>query len=143
MTPTRRTAASLAAALLFVGGVIGTTAARAVDPPVTGVVVTAADSYDPGGMKLPLGIDHPAQVVQGTRLLYVNADVDGPHTLTAMGLDESKRPLFDTGNGDSTQPGQYSYVEGVERLPVGSYQFQCRLHTTTMQGWLEVVPPPA
>jgi plastocyanin len=107
----------------------------------TAVVVAEALQYVPGGMKLPQGQNIEVEMTQGTALLFANADPLAPHTLTSVDWDlVNDRPWFDTGGGESTQPGGSSYVEGIETMPVGRYQFQCRVHSSTMRGWLNVVP---
>jgi plastocyanin len=109
----------------------------------TAVVVAEAFQYVPGGMRLPQGQNVEVQLTQGTALLFVNADPLAPHTLTSVDRDVDDKPWFDSDGGDSTQPGSYTEVEGVEKLALGRYQFQCLVHTSSMRGWLNVVPGPA
>lgn len=104
------------------------------DPTPTAVVSAAGVQYVPKDMDIT--------VQQGTTVLFVNLDPIAPHTLSSVYEDPDGVRLFETGGGRSTQPGQYSYVDGVERLPLGRYEFQCLVHSQAMRGWLNVVPRP-
>src|SRR5947208_765124 len=91
-----------------------------------GVVTTANFSYTPGRPGL----------VAGTRLTFVNADVDAPHTVTAVALDRNGRALFDS--GAPVNAGGIAAVIGTEKLRPGAYAVFCRV-PTQMRGTLPVV----
>ncbi len=91
----------------------------------TGVVTTTNFSFTPATPGL----------VAGTRLTYVNADVDAPHTVTAAAVDAAGHPLFDSGK--PVNAGGVVPVAGTEKLKPGTYAFFCRVHTQ-MHGTLTV-----
>jgi plastocyanin len=105
------------------------------------VVVAAAAGYHPANQSAVDSANDPQITVQqGTNILFFNADPIAPHTLSAI-ADEFGNYAFDT--GEPTAMGKWSFVEGVENLAPGRYQFQCKLHTSLMHGWITVVPQSA
>jgi plastocyanin len=128
----------LAAAMALLGGLL-LPAARAAATAVPGSVVVAFLTDYHTVSTDPLDEDVEVQVTQGQTLLFANADPIAPHTLSAV-PDQYGNYLFDSNGGEANAPGSAATVDGVESLPPGRYEFQCKFHTSLMQGWLTVVP---
>ncbi|HVL82443.1 MAG TPA: hypothetical protein VM840_12715 [Actinomycetota bacterium] len=113
-----------ALALIWLTG----TAAVPVAPPAAVVSVVLA-GFVPGPD------DHgPVRVAQGGRLLLLNADYPGEQQEHDI-VHAAEVPLFWS---PTVRSGQWAEVEGVERLPSGTYTFRCSVHPATMLGTLEV-----
>jgi plastocyanin len=82
----------------------------------------------------------PLRVVQGSTLVFANADVLAPHTVTSVATTANGTPLFSS--GAPTPAGATSTVAGVAALAPGQYLFYCRVHTQ-MRGVLRVLSVPA
>lgn len=95
------------------------------------VAVSPAHAAEQQAYAAALNYATPAIVVpQGDTLRFTNLD-----TLAAHDLD-SESGLFQT---DNINASESVVVEGVDKLPVGSYPFHCTLHSW-MTGQLQVVP---
>jgi plastocyanin len=75
---------------------------------------------------------------EGQSLDFVNLDVTGPHDVTSVKRGSDYKRLFSSA---SAPFGQVVPVVGVEKLPVGTYDFICSIHGT-MQGQLIVQAAP-
>jgi len=113
--------------LLALSGLTGAHAS----PAEPALITAAALRFVPGDDALPLG---PLIVEQGRRLLFVNADNLGVHSIYSVEYDEDGWPLFWT---DQQNLGSAAEVEGVPDLLPRAYAFFCSNHPE-MKGTLVV-----
>lgn len=114
--------------LLALGGLMPAHAS-ADEPPA--VITAVALRFVPGDDALPLG---PVVVDRGRRLIFVNADNLGVHSIYSTDYDAQGAPLFSV---EQQNLGSYAEVDGVAALPAGRYGFLCSNHPE-MKGTLVV-----
>lgn len=63
-------------------------------------------------------------IAQGEKVTFTNGDI-ATHDVTAKALGANGKPLFQS---EKTGPGQSNEVVGADKLPAGTYDYNCSIH---------------